>query len=179
MLFSEGPLRRYCDKLLDDAQKAAARFPMEVVADEDRAVSDLHGGYQPARVELGDAATAVEDQPPGQVLITVAVPLAGNSVPLLFMPSSSTSNPPQAWLGEQSGGPAILLEYGPFSAAQLDPDTVKQWRERELDELRKWTAWINQDLETFSTQLAEVARQAVQRRKADLIRQQSLRDELS
>jgi hypothetical protein len=133
-----------------------------------------------ARVELGDAATAVEDQPPGHVLITVTVPFTGDSQPLRFMPSSFTSNPPQAWLRKQPGGGlAILLEYGPLSSAQLDPDTVKQWRERELDELRKWTAWINQDLEVFSAQLAEVARQAVQRRKMDLMRQQSLRDELS
>jgi hypothetical protein len=180
-LFSEGPLHRHCENLLAGARKAAAQLPMDVLEDEDRAVSDLRGKYELARVELGEAATAVEDHPPGQVLITVAVPFTGNSTPLRFMPSSFTSNPPEAqlWLRRKQEGPAILLEYGPLPSAQLDPDTVKQWRERELDDLRKWTAWINQDLEAFSTQLAEVVRQAVQGRKADLIRQQSLRDELS
>jgi hypothetical protein len=180
-MFSDGPLSDHLGRQVDRLQKEAAALPIDQVADEEQAVSYLCKKYQLEGVDLQEPTTKVEDSPPNRAVVRVMIPITGSAWVLRFVPSASTSNPPDGEIVDfhSRGGPFIRLQHGPFPPGDLEADTVRRWREQEVESVRKWTAWTNQDLEQFSSQVVQVARQAVTQRKALLARQQQLRDELS
>lgn len=178
-LFSGGPLSDHFVRVLDSIQNEVSRLSINELADEEQAVRRLRDKYELKRLDLGEARTEVVDQPPNAVIINVQVPFTGSAHVLRLTPSSTTSNPPQGLVNDRPRDPFIQLQYGPVASNQLDSSTIRQWREQEVDKLRTWVTWANQDLEAFSAQCQEVARQVVSQRKQHLLRQQKLRDELS
>lgn len=131
-----------------------------------------------SKLDIRDPTTEVEDSGSGGLAVEVTVPFSGPVTLFQMRPNSYTLNPPHGVVYGGGPEPSIRLEYRVLGP-EVSSETIKHWREREVESIRQWTQWINHDVERFSSQLPDIARRAVRDRKALLVRQQQLRDELS
>jgi hypothetical protein len=99
--------------------------------------------------------------------VEITIPFYGDAEAFKIRPTSYTSNPPMA----QIRGEALVLE---IEGADLKTEEVKAYIHRTLSEIKSQLAILHKDAEILNTQLPQLARAEIERRRVKLLENQSL-----
>ena len=96
------------------------------------------------------------------VQIIIAVPFEGDGELLQYQPSTSTLNLPR---GKIVGQEIHLI----YKTVEHDAEKLKQMYQRDLNEIKKYSEWVNRDVSNFNRELESFVRQFVAHRKKKLL----------
>lgn len=99
--------------------------------------------------------------------VEITVPFDGEAEAFKIRPTSFTSNPP---IAEIRGGTLVLEIQG----TDLKADDVRTSIDRMLSEIKKYLDTLRRDAETLNSQLPQLARTDIERRRAKLLENQHL-----
>lgn len=99
--------------------------------------------------------------------ITYSVPFDGNADLFACAPSARSSMPPQA----EITGNELHVRY---DNTNHDPERLRNEFDRNLDQIRQYLRWINNDISTFNRDLRQKAKGRIEARRAKLLKDQGL-----
>jgi hypothetical protein len=95
--------------------------------------------------------------------VRLSVPFSGEADVFRIQPSTFTSGPPRAQIGQG----VIVIAY---SAVELNPQQAKSELDTVIDNIEKHLGWLRQSVVPFNDKLKTVARTAVEARKAKVLK---------
>lgn len=103
--------------------------------------------------------------------ITYYVPFEGNAELFKYKPATYTFNPPSGVVNNQE----LCLS---FECIDHDTERLKQNFQRELSEIKKWLAWVSNDVRQFNESLPNEIEKQVKERREKLLKDRGLVAEL-
>lgn len=169
-LFGRRPLSRFLNTRLDDMRSAISKLPRESLAAEP--ILALRARARPLPLVLGAQELEVVDSSPTPRL-RLEIQVEGDPELWWTTPSKTASVVPDA---EVIGS---LLVFDQPLDPSFNAESIKRWRQENLERLERWVAWVNADLSDFELRLGEEIERAVTARREVLDRLESLRRELA
>lgn len=170
-VLSEG---RIVSELLDElAEEIAAQFRLEVPRLNEEGKHTL--GAKAVKVDvsgnflygLGDGRSVLADG----TEIVVVVPFSGDSSLFKYRASTYSSVVPQGRIE----GSNVILRY---VLAPHEASALRERVNRDIEDLRKHLAWVDNDVQGFLASLPASVRGALERRRERLIKSKALLEEL-
>jgi len=183
-LFNEGQLRAVFDNIEEKIRQAVAEMPAPELRDGDEAQirAELADRFtiEPIRYTEGAVSASAEEAQVdvsgswkrdlmdrsrpfyvAGIRVSYFVPFTGDSQLFRFQPSTHSFHLPRA---EVEGSDLAFHVTRP----DTDVGATKRTFDEEFQRTKEWTAWVNQDVERFNSDIRPKIAQAVSERRARL-----------